>query len=194
MLTEDTDLTMHVYLEGYKVRYVGDAEYYEEAVGTWKAYWRQRHRWAKGHMQVCFKHVFSVLKSKKLNFKEKVDALLLLNIYFMPILTLLSFFAGSLLIFSGSAIVGFAWFVVPISFYRFVGNYPPFFEVGVGAYLDGRKQTQRIVPLLIISFFYNIFICSKAFLDLLVGKLIGSGASDWEKTAFGRGKELCLGQ
>ena len=39
MLTEDTDLTFHIYLAGFKVRYVGDAECYEEAVNSWKAYW-----------------------------------------------------------------------------------------------------------------------------------------------------------
>ncbi len=34
MLTEDTDLTFQIYLAGYKIRYVGDAECYEEAVDT----------------------------------------------------------------------------------------------------------------------------------------------------------------
>jgi 1,2-diacylglycerol 3-beta-glucosyltransferase len=81
-----------------EARAAGDAECYEEAVGTWKAYWRQRHRWARGHMQVCFKHAFNVLKSKKLNTKEKIDGLLLLNIYFMPVITLVSFFVGVSLI------------------------------------------------------------------------------------------------
>jgi len=48
MLAEDTDLTFKVYLAGYKVRYVNDAECYEEAVENWRSYWRQRSRWAKG--------------------------------------------------------------------------------------------------------------------------------------------------
>jgi cellulose synthase/poly-beta-1,6-N-acetylglucosamine synthase-like glycosyltransferase len=182
MLTEDTDLTFQIYLAGYKIRYVGDAECYEEAVDSWRAYWRQRHRWAKGHMQVCFKHSFNVLKSRKLCLKEKVDGLLLLNIYFMPIITLLSFFAGILLILLGSTVAGFLWFAIPISFYSFVGNYAPFFEVGIGAYLDGRKQTQWLVPMLIFSFLYNMLICGKAFLDLLAGKLLGRSAFKWEKT------------
>ena len=102
MLTEDTDLTFQIYLAGYKIRYCGDAECYEEAVDNWKAYWRQRYRWAKGHMQVCFKHEFKVIRSKKMTLKEKIDGLLLLNIYFMPLLTIFSFFAGILLILSGS--------------------------------------------------------------------------------------------
>lgn len=38
ILAEDTDLTFRVYLAGYKVKYVGDAECYEEAVESWRAY------------------------------------------------------------------------------------------------------------------------------------------------------------
>ena len=57
----------------------------------WRAYWRQRHRWARGHMQVCFKHSLNVLKSKKMKPKEKLDGILVLNVYFMPILILFSF-------------------------------------------------------------------------------------------------------
>ena len=53
ILAEDTDLTFRVYLAGYRVRYVNDAECYEEAVESWRAYWKQRYRWAKGHMQWC---------------------------------------------------------------------------------------------------------------------------------------------
>jgi cellulose synthase/poly-beta-1,6-N-acetylglucosamine synthase-like glycosyltransferase len=177
-------------LAGYKIRYAGDAECYEEAVDTWKAYWRQRHRWAKGHMQVCFKHSFNVLKSKKMNAKEKLDGLLLLFIYFMPLLTFASFFIGTLLVISGSAIAGLIWFVVPISLYSFVGNYAPFFEIGVGAYLDGRRRIQWLMPFLIFSFFYNILICTKAFFDLIIGKLVG-GKNDWEKTDhFGKSNLL----
>jgi len=51
VLAEDTDLTFRCYLAGYKVRYVNEAESYEEAVEDWHSYCRQRSRWAKGHMQ-----------------------------------------------------------------------------------------------------------------------------------------------
>jgi len=182
MLTEDTDLTFQIYLAGYKIRYAGDAECYEEAVDSWKAYWRQRHRWAKGHMQVCFKYEYKVLTSKKLKWKVKIDGLLLLHIYFMPILTLLSFLTGGFLILFGSPVAGALWFVVLVSFYSFVGNYAPFFEIGVGVYLDGRKRVQWLAPLMIFSFLYNVLICTKAFLDLTVGKLLGRSDNDWEKT------------
>lgn len=186
MLAEDTDLTFQVYLAGYKIRYANEAECYEEAVSTWKAYWRQRHRWAKGHMQVCFKHAFPVLKSSRMNKKQKIDGLLLLFIYFMPLVTLVSFFIGTFLIFSHSSMANLLWLIIPVSIYSFVGNYAPFFEIGVGAYLDGRKRIQWLMPFLIFSFFYNILICTKAFFDLLLGKMVGDN-NQWKKTEhFGK--------
>ena len=183
MLTEDTDLTFQVYLAGFKVRYAGDAECYEEAVDSWKAYWRQRHRWARGHMQVCFKHASNVLRSKKLNVKEKIDGLLLLHVYFMPVITLVSFFVGvSLILSESSQLVNALWFFAPVSFYSLVGNFAPFFEIGIGAYLDGRTRIQWFIPLLLFSYLYNILICTKALLDLFAAKMLRKSQSDWAKT------------
>ena len=183
VLAEDTDLTFRVYLAGYKIRYCVDAECYEEAADNWKSYWRQRYRWAKGHMQCFFKHSWSVLKSKNLNAKEKIDGLMLLSVYFMPILALLSLLVGLPLIFLGSPLVGALWFSVPISLYSFVGNFAPFFEVGVGLYLDGRTRTQWLIPLLIFTFFFNIPLCLKAFFDVLGSKILGKDKNVWVKTA-----------
>ena len=189
MLAEDTDLTFQIYLAGFKIRYVADAECYEEAVTNWKAYWRQRHRWALGHMQVCFKNAFSVLKSKKLNFKEKIDGLLILHVYFMPVITMLAFIAGALLIiFEPSQLVYTFWLLVPLAFYSFVGNFAPFFEVGIGAYLDGRTRIQWLIPLLFFVYLYNTLICTKAFFDFFVAKLFRKNRVRWAKTHhFGNG-------
>jgi len=183
-LAEDTDLTFRTCLAGYKVRYVGDAECYEEAVDNWTAYRNQRYRWARGHMQCCFKHSLKVLKSKNLEVEEKIDGLLLLNVYFMPVIVLISFLIGvPLILFESSKLVGALWFSIPISLYSFVGNFAPFFEVGIGAYLDGRKRIQWLIPLLIFTFFYNIPICTKAFLDLLISKILRKDRSIWVKTS-----------
>ncbi len=183
VLAEDTDLTFRVYLEGFKIGYNVNAECYEEAVDNWKAYRQQRYRWAKGHMQCFFRHALSVLKSKKLCWKEKIDGLLLLNVYFMPIIALLSLITGFALIFLGSRLAGVLWFTVPVSFYSFVGNFAPFFEVGIGLYLDGRTRSQWLIPLLIFTFFYNIPICLKAFLDLIIERVLRRRQNVWVKTS-----------
>lgn len=182
MLAEDTDLTFQIYLAGFKVRYVAEAECYEEAVADWKAYWRQRHRWAQGHMQVCFKNMFRVLKSRKLSVKEKIDSFFLLHVYFMPIITLIAFCAAALLtLVQPAQIVSLIWLLVPMALYSFVGNFAPFFEVGIGAYLDGRTRIQWLIPLLLLVYLYNTLICTKAFLDLLAAKILGKRIH-WAKT------------
>jgi cellulose synthase/poly-beta-1,6-N-acetylglucosamine synthase-like glycosyltransferase len=182
ILAEDTDLTLRVYLAGYKIRYNVDAECYEEAVDSWKTYRQQRFRWAKGHMQCFFKHIFNVLKTKKLNKKEKIDALLLLNVYFMPIIAFLSLLTGLLLIFYGSPFVNVLWLFVPICLYSFVGNFAPFFEIGVGIYLDDRERAQWLITLLIFTLFYNIPICFKALFDVATSKVFGRNINVWVKT------------
>jgi cellulose synthase/poly-beta-1,6-N-acetylglucosamine synthase-like glycosyltransferase len=193
-LAEDTDLTFKVYLAGYKVRYVCNAECYEEAVDNWKSYWNQRYRWARGHMQCSFKHCLRVIESKNLKVKEKIDGLLLLNVYFMPLVVLISFVFGiPLILFESSQLIGSLWFSLPIFFYSFVGNFAPFFEVGVGAYLDGRKRSQWLLPLLIFTFLYNIPICTKAFLDLVASKILRKNSNTWVKTShFGNGNSYIL--
>ncbi len=182
VLAEDTDLTFRVYLAGHKIRYCVDAECYEEAVDSWRAYRQQRYRWAKGHMQCFFKHSWNVLTSKYLNKKEKIDGLLLLNVYFMPLMALLSLLIGLPLIFLGSSLIGALWFSIPISLYSFVGNFAPFFEVGVGLYLDDRERTQWLIPLLMFTFFYNVPICLKAFLDVTASKIFRRNRNVWVKT------------
>jgi cellulose synthase/poly-beta-1,6-N-acetylglucosamine synthase-like glycosyltransferase len=193
-LAEDTDLTFRIYLAGYIVRYNVDAECYEEAVDTWKAYSRQRYRWTKGHMQCFFKHFWQVLTTKNLNMLQKIDGLLLLNVYFMPLLVLISAIIGLVLISSGIGLINVTdlsirqyvasafWFSFPISCYSFVGNFAPFFEVGVGLYLDGRKRSQWLIPLSILTFIYNVPICLVALFDVVISKIKGKNSHVWVKT------------
>ncbi len=75
------------------------------------------------------------------------------------------------------------WTAMSISLYSAVGNFAPFYEVGVGTYLDGRTRAQWLIPLLVFTFLYNIPICTKAFLDLLISKLAGKNDNHWDKTA-----------
>jgi cellulose synthase/poly-beta-1,6-N-acetylglucosamine synthase-like glycosyltransferase len=182
ILAEDTDLTFRIYLAGYKVKYINDADCYEEAVENWGSYWRQRSRWAKGHMQCAFRHVWPVLKSKHLRLREKVDGVLLLNLYFVPILAALAWVLGTFLfLFQPFEWMEILWMIMPISFYSSVGNFAPFFEVGIGAYLDGRNRTCWLIPLLFLTFMLNVLICSKAFFDLCCSKVTGKKHT-WSKT------------
>ncbi len=183
ILAEDTDLTFRIYLAGYKIKYVNGADCYEEAVNNWRSYWRQRSRWAKGHMQCAFRHLWPVIRSKNLSLREKVDGFLLLNVYFVPIFAALAWILGAVLfLFQPLAWTNFVWMVVPISFYSSVGNFAPFFEVGIGAYLDGRNRICWLIPLLFLTFLLNVLICTTAFIDLCISKITGKKRHTWTKT------------
>jgi len=193
MLAEDTDLTFKVYLAGYKLRYVNEAECYEEAVEDWRSYWRQRHRWAKGHMQCFFKHLLPLLKSRSLRLREKIDGLLLLNVYFIPILVALSWLLGAaIFFFSPTSWFESIWTVLPIFVYSSVGNFALFFEVGVGIYLDKRVRIGWLIPLLLLSFVLSTAICFKAFFDLTFSRIAGNNVHKWAKTLHNGGDQKCF--
>ncbi len=183
MLAEDTNLTFRIYLAGYKVRYVNEAECYEEAVEDWRSYWHQRCRWAKGHMQCAFKHFWPLIRSRNLSLREKIDGGFLLGVYFLPILTGLAWILGVVSYFiESTGLVTFHWALIPIFVYSAVGNFAPSFEVGIGAYLDRRVKIFWLIPLLSVTFIYNMLICTKALGDLCVSKLIGRKKHTWIKT------------
>jgi len=134
-------------------------------------------------MECAFKHSLKVLKSSNLRLREKLDGLLLLNVYFMPVLVPLSWIVGVLLFFfHPPQWFSIFWTLMPISLYSFVGNFAPFFEVGIGAYLDGRTRAYWLIPLLIFTFLYNVPICTKALADLLISKILGKNCNHWDKT------------
>jgi len=189
MLAEDTDLTFKTYLAGYKLRYVNEAECYEEAVEDWRSYWRQRCRWAKGHMQCAFRHLWPLVKSRDLRLREKIDGFLLLNVYFVPILVGLAWILGATLcLVHSSPWITSLWVSVPLFIYSSVGNFAPFFEVGIGAYLDGRRRICWLIPLLFLTFLFNMLICTKALIDLCLSKITGKKQHSWAKTLHnGRG-------
>jgi len=55
--------------------------------------------------------------------------------------------------------------------YLFAGNVAPLSEVIVGAILEKRFRLCRYVPLLLIAFILNVFICTKSLIDLLIAKI-----------------------
>jgi hypothetical protein len=132
------------------------------------------------------------LRSDNLSFIQKLDGLLLLNVYFMPIIAFVSFIVGLSLICFGVSltyVLSVFWLSLPIVLYSFVGNFAPFFEVGVGLYLDGRRRSQWLIPLSLMTFVYNLPICTMALIDLVVRRVLGRERYVWQKTSH-LGSEL----
>lgn len=181
MLTEDTDLTIKTILHGYQVRYVGDAESYEEAVTAWKAYWRQRHRWAKGHMQCAMRHLPSVLRCEHLSGYEKTELTMLLCVYFVPVCVLVGWIVGAVAYLHGEVLLPPTPYFLMLSVFTYstVGNFAPFFEVGSAAYLDGRKHLLWILPALALAFIIMVFCGTSALIELALAR---NGKHKWAHT------------
>jgi cellulose synthase/poly-beta-1,6-N-acetylglucosamine synthase-like glycosyltransferase len=175
-LAEDTDLTYKLYLRGWKIAYVNAAECYEEAVVSWEMRKKQLRRWAIGHDQCLFDHFFETLSSPALTFWQKVDGILLLGVYITPLLILIGWLAGIV-----SYLVGAPWWfsafpaMLFIFSYNSIGNFAVFTELGGGLYLDQRKRSMWLLPLVLINLFANVWVCSKAFFEAIFLRLTRSG-------------------
>jgi cellulose synthase/poly-beta-1,6-N-acetylglucosamine synthase-like glycosyltransferase len=160
-----------------------NAESYEEAVDGWRGYWRQRYRWSRGHMQCAFKHLLPLMRSKSLTLKEKLDGFLLLNVYFVPVLVGFGWLLGGLCFLLGYGLwTGYTALFVTLIYFA-SGNIAPLSEVIVGAILDKRGRFCVYLPFMFLAFFLNVFICTKALIDLLVAKICGNPSAKWDKTA-----------
>jgi len=139
-------------------------------------------------MQCFFKHSLPFLKNGNLRFWEKLDGLLILGMYFVPILVGLSWIFGAVIFFM-YPVDWFSsiWTLVPIFAYNSAGNFASFFEVGAGIYLDRRARTSWILPVLLLAFAVNVLVCSKALLDLVASKISGMKAHNWVKTVHAGG-------
>ena len=182
ILAEDTDLTFKMYLSGWKVAYANKVECYEEVPETWVDRAKQVRRWARGHNQVMFKHLFSTFSSKYLSLKEKFDGVLLLFVYIMPFLLIIGIINAIFLFFmdSISIVNSFAALVLILTINAF-GNFAPFFQITIANYLDGRTASLKLVPMFAFNFVFYIFYTGLGFLDA-VTDIFTKRDVKWEKT------------
>ena len=165
-VTEDTDLTLRVVLSGERVRYDVSAIDYEEAVVTARRFWTQRYRWARGH-QKCFRdYTVPMLRSPHLTVAEKVESLLFLLSYHVPVLSGIGVLLTVLRAFGvgDEPIIG----LLPLSMLLFVG---PLAELTVGL-LVGRVERRAAWSLLgfLPAFALSIWITTRAYVDGMLGR------------------------
>ena len=182
VLAEDTELTYKMYLNGWHVAYANRAECYEEMPEEWVGRAKQIRRWARGHNQVMFKYLVPLLTSRYLNFRKKLDGVLLIFVYTLPTLLFLGilssvvlFLSGNLEIFAG---IVFLLFIVSLGAF---GNFAPFFQIGVANFIDGRTKALRLIPLFAFNFVFYMLYVSLGFWDA-IKDLFRKSEPEWDKT------------
>lgn len=182
ILAEDTELTFRLLINGWKVIYANRAECYEEAPETWDVRARQITRWARGHNQVMLNYFWSMLFSLRISRIEKIDGILVLFVYTVPIILLFGIFDSLALFFLGEMqiIAGMAAFIF-VGAYNTFGNFAPFYQIGIGALLDGSTNRILLLPFLLFNYFLNTWYISIGFVEAIVDKISGRSA-EWKKT------------
>ena len=101
-VTEDLNLAIKIMLNGGKIRYCGECAVYQEAVTEWKAFFRQRVRWAIGNFETLFVYLPQILGAK-ISVAKKFN-----------IIEHISFYSFNLLIFFGFLVTianAISWFL-----------------------------------------------------------------------------------
>ena len=182
VLAEDTDMTLRLYIHGWRVAYANRAECYEEVPPTWEGRFRQLRRWARGHTRAMLRHWRPLLRSPYIDRTQKLDGLLLLAIYLVPPLLLSGLVANLILFLTGSIPIGttilLSFFITGFNAF---GNFAPFYQVGAAGLLDGMRERLRLLPYLFFVYLYNTWAVTSGVVDALVDRA-GGRVPSWEKT------------
>lgn len=181
-LTEDTDLTLRIYLRGFRVVYVNIAECYEEVVQDWAARTKQLSRWAVGHNTVMLDYFWPTVRSPLLSRKQKIEGVMLLGVYLAPVVLMLGWAASIYLAFvtGGWYLTVYTGILGSLSFNAW-GNLAAFNEIGSALLLDRRTRSILLLPLAIFSSFAGMWICTGALWKTIKGRIRKTGVV-WDKT------------
>ena len=174
-VTEDTDLTLRVVMLGDRVRYDITAVDTEEGATTLRRFMSQRYRWARGHQQVWRDYRGHVLRTPHLSVLEKLESMMFLLVYHVPVLCTMTLLM-TLLRIAGIGPTLTIFELLPLAALLFAG---PFCELAVGL-MVGRapRRSAWSIAWMTPIFFVFMLVCTKAWFDGLLGRQYR-----WVKTA-----------
>lgn len=80
-ITEDSELSIRIYMEGYRIKYIPYSVTYEQEPEAWRTWIKQRTRWVRGNNYVA-KKFFRQIPSFKNKFMA-IELLYLLSLYYV---------------------------------------------------------------------------------------------------------------
>jgi cellulose synthase/poly-beta-1,6-N-acetylglucosamine synthase-like glycosyltransferase len=181
-LTEDTDLTYRLLLNGWKTVYQNRSECYEEVPELWPVRIKQIMRWAKGHNQAMMAYGLRLLLGKhRATLRERIDGTLLLGVYVMAPVTLIGWALALGVFYQGVAPLHGVIALLSLTAYAALGNLAAFFEIAAAVRLDGSRKRIRLLPFLILGFAVSIFSVSRAAVSQISDFVTGA-EFHWDKT------------
>lgn len=84
-ITDDLDMSTRLHIKGWDVRYCLEAKVYEEGVRYIIPLFRQRRRWLEGTIRRYLEYFFQAISSKKMSLKAKLDMVVYITQFIMPL-------------------------------------------------------------------------------------------------------------
>ncbi|RYX93677.1 MAG: glycosyltransferase family 2 protein [Comamonadaceae bacterium] len=189
-LAEDTDITFRLMFNGWKTVYNNRSECYEEVPEEWPVRVKQVSRWAKGHNQVMARYWWRFASSRFLTPGQRIDGLLLLFVFMVPLMMLLGWcLALGLYFMNAGSLLSNLVPVFAIMIYGTLGNFAAFFEIVVSVLIDGNRRRLRLLPFNMLGFLVSLFSISRAVCSLGLDSALKRDMV-WEKTVRYRKAEV----
>lgn len=187
-LAEDTDITYRLMFNGWKTIYTNRSECYEEVPEEWSVRIKQVTRWAKGHNQVMVRYWWQFATSPYLTLGQRIDGLLLLFVFVVPLIMLIGWgLALGLYFLNAGSLLSQLIPIFALMLYGTLGNFAAFFEIVVAVLIDGNRRRLRLLPFNLLGFFVSLFAISGAVWSLMLDGIL-KREMVWEKTIRYRGE------
>jgi cellulose synthase/poly-beta-1,6-N-acetylglucosamine synthase-like glycosyltransferase len=175
-LTEDSELSIRIYQEGYKIKFIPYAITYEQEPESWRVWIKQRMRWVRGNNYVIskFAEQLTKFKNKRLAF-DILYTLALYYVFFAAIIISDLLFIIGLLNLVSISLPGpytFVWIMAMILF---------IFEIMLAISYDNEDSIGKVGLILLMYFSYCqlwIYIVLKA----AYSEYIKKEKNTWAKT------------
>ena len=151
-LTEDSELSIRIYEEGYKIKFIPYAITYEQEPESWKVWIKQRMRWVRGNNYVIAKFFKDIpkFKNRRLAF-DLLYTLALYYLFFAAIIISDFLFIISALNLVSMSLPGPYTFVWIMAFILFI------FEITLAISFDREDSISKIWLIIIMYFSYCQF-------------------------------------
>ncbi|MES2190602.1 MAG: glycosyltransferase [Pseudomonadota bacterium] len=181
-LAEDTDITYRLMFHGWKTVYTNRSECYEEVPEEWSVRIKQVTRWAKGHNQVMARYLWKFATSRYLTLGQRIDGLLLLFVFVIPLVMLLGWgLALGLYFLNAGSLLSQVIPIFALMVYGTLGNFAAFFEIVIAVLIDGNRKRLRLLPFNLLGFFVSLFAISGAVWSLVLDSVLKRDMV-WDKT------------
>ena len=175
-LTEDSELSIRIYQEGFKIKFIPYAITYEQEPQEWKVWIRQRMRWVRGNNYVIrkfFKHI-PQFKNRRLAF-DLLYTLSLYYIFFAAIIISDVLFVVSMLNLVSISLPGPYTFVWLMAFVLYLA------ELLLAISYDG-EDTLKNVGYIALMYFTYCQLWIYIVLRVMFMKLVKKEKKVWDKT------------